>query len=212
VLVEAPIAPTAQAAREIGELDAVVAANPLRYGLHSRRLLEELHPVEDPLETFFAAWRVRAGSGTHTLLPLLLDYVREICPERVERVSAMGRVDLSVMTVTLRYASGVLGSLEVGEHLPREFPSEMELVVECFCRETILHCLPGRQAVEVAGRTSTRTDWQPDAYGGVVNAFAEWLNGGPRPHGSIQRDVEALRLADSILQAAHAGNVRVLGD
>ncbi|MBV9171894.1 MAG: hypothetical protein JOZ81_17615 [Chloroflexi bacterium] len=209
-LVEAPLAATAREARERLNARDLVPVNALRYGLHTRRLVEELRGADDVLETLFAAWRFRGGALIDEKLPLLLDYVRELCPQRIERISAMERVDPFVMTVTLRHAGGVIGSLEVGAHLAGSFPSPSELVIECFCRETVWHCLPGRQSVEVVGQNAT--EWQPDPFVAAVNAFAAWLEGGPRPPGDVQRDVAALELAEKIREAADAGRARILSD
>jgi predicted dehydrogenase len=210
LLVEAPVAAAAADARRLNDVRDVVSVNELRYALHTRRLVEELQKGQDALETLFVAWRARVGSVTESMLPVLLDYVRELSPARVERVSAMQRSDPFVMTVTLRYAGGVLGSLEIGAHLPATFPSVTELVIECFSRESVLHCIPGRHAVEVVGQSAT--DWQPDPFVAAVNGFAAWLDDGDRPPGGVQRDVAALELAENIREAADAGSARILGD
>jgi hypothetical protein len=193
----------------LGLADLVVAANPLRYALHTRRLLEELTRTDAPqsLHTFFAAWRFRPESTTEHALPQLLDYLGGMCPEAPLRVSAMQDVRKSVVIVTLRYASDVLGSIEVGRHLPASFPSESELVVECFCETSAYACEPGRQAVEVYGRDRGAFSWQPSAAEAIANAFAGWLRGAPRPHGSIANDVATLRLVDRIGQALQASSV-----
>ena len=49
-------------------------------------------------------------------------------------------------------------------------------------------------------------DWQPDPADAIVAAFAAWLRGGPRPHGSIRADLAALALCEQILQAARASS------
>jgi hypothetical protein len=202
MLIEAP------AASDLAR-DDIVVANPLRYALHTRRLLEELAQASDPPETFFAAWRFRAPTTADHALPQLLDLLQAFSPDpdQLGRVSAMQRSDPSVLTVTLRYASDLLGSIEVGSHLPESFPSESELVVECFGHTTAYSCVPGAQAVQFYGRSHGAVDWQPDPADAMVAAFAAWLNGGPRPPGGIADDLKIRRLVDRIRQALQMGGV-----
>jgi len=108
------------------------------------------------------------------------------------------------LIATLRYASGVIGSLELGCHLPGNFPLSWELVVECFGAEHSYHCAPGQQSVSVYGAVAGAYDWQPDPAEAIVASFAGWLRGGPRPLGSIADDLTALALSDRIREAAHA--------
>ncbi len=189
--------------------DDIVVANPLRYALHTRRLLDELAQADDPLETFFAAWRFRPQTTADHALPQLLDFLQALSPgpDELGRISAMERSEPSVLTVTLRYASDVLGSIEVGSHLPESFPSESELVVECFCHASAYSCVPGNQAVQFYGRSHGAVDWQPDPADAMVAAFAAWLDGGARPPGGIADDLKTLRLVDRIRQALQMGGV-----
>jgi hypothetical protein len=209
ILVESPVAESAEQAGSIAELtgDSVVACNPLCYGLHTRRLIEELRTAEDPLETLFAAWRFRPDSATPESLPQLLGYLSELCSADVMRVSAMVRATPRVLTVSMRFATGALGSLELGAHLPRAFPAPSELVMECFCRSRVFHCTPGEQAITVYGPTHTHLDWQPTAGETIVRAFAAWLGGAPRPAGGALQDAAALRLAERIEHSARTGSV-----
>jgi hypothetical protein len=194
--------------QHLADDEAIVAANPLRYALHTRRLPEELARGNDPLQTFFAAWRFRAHSSAAHALPQLLDYVGALCTEQPARLSAMQRhlLPRSLM-VTLRYASDVLGSIEVGNHLPETFPSESELVVECFCQASAYSCIPGNQAVQLYGERHTAHEWQPEPADAIVAGFAGWLRGGDRPPGGITNDLTTLRLVDRISQALQIGRV-----
>src|SRR4030081_770659 len=101
----------------------------------------------------------------------------------------MHHVEASVTTVTLRYASDVLGSIEVGAHLPQTFPSASELVIECFCQASAYACLPGNPAVQRYGQQHDAYAWQPDPADAIVAAFAEWIAGGSRPPGTIANDL-----------------------
>src|SRR5207248_1642787 len=114
-LVETPAAKSLVDLRPIAEAagERIVSANPVRYGLHSRRLLEELRASGDPLETFSAAWRFRGESLPAHSLPQLLDYLAEVSPPDIERVSVLAREDPGIRVISVRYTSGVLGSVEI---------------------------------------------------------------------------------------------------
>src|ERR1051326_1976746 len=157
-VVEAPMASRTDTVKRFGcvapvltespitrEVEPVVSANPLRYALHTRRLIEEVRLNETLLETIFIAYRFRHGAA-----PLVhaLDFVQALQPGDVEHVAALERDNPSVLLANLRYSSGTLVSLELGNHLPSDFPSNEELVVECFSNERAYHCMPGNQRSE----------------------------------------------------------------
>jgi hypothetical protein len=189
ILTESPIT---------SDVDHVVSANPLRYALHTRRLIEEVRDNENVLETIFIAHRLRRATAQ---LANILDFVKALQPGEIEHVQSLQRDNPSLTLATLRYGSGTLVSLELGNHLPAEFPSAEELVVECFSNERAYRCTPGSQAVSSVGVRSRQVDWQPDVADGIVAAFAEWLNGGPRPPGSCRDDLVALELVERIRSA-----------
>jgi hypothetical protein len=202
ILTESPIAEDAHradvVASSLTDQTALVAANPLRFAIHTRRLLEELDQVDDALQTYFAAWRFRPDSSTAHALPQLLDFLGALCPGDVVRVSAMRSSGRALLTVTLRYASDVLGTIEIGSHLPGAFPGSSELVLECLCRDSVYLCVPGAQAVVAFGRDAGAYDWQPDPATLIVRSFITWLRGGRRPPGSVLNDLSALRLCDRL--------------
>ena len=208
MLIEAPVVVHPSLGGVLEDLareDRVVVANPLRYALHTRRLLEEV--TRERVQTFFAAWRFRSELSRDHALPQLLDYLCALCPEMPGRISAMQHRDQPILIVTLRYPSDVLGSIEVGGHLPRSFPTASDLVVECFCETSAFMCEPGHQAVEVYGAEHGAHAWQPEPADAIVTAFAGWLRGGDRPPGSIGNDVATLRLVGRISRALQAGAV-----
>jgi hypothetical protein len=210
ILVEAPAADNVEDLRALADMAAghIVSANPLRYAIHTRRLVEEIRGAHDPVETFFAAQRFRAQSIPPHALPRLLDYLLDICGEDITRVAAVTRQDPSVQVVSLRYASGAIGSLEVGAHLPQGFPNQSELIVECFCRSHAFHCTPDSQAVSLYDAAGQRqVDWQPQPSDSIVNGFATWLLGGQRPEGAVARDLDAMSLAVVITDAARTDRV-----
>ena len=146
VLVESPVAADVQVAerlvaangqpveRTISPGGRVVAANPLRYGLHTRRLQDELAQADDPLQTLFAAWRFKPWSSTAEALPRLLDFLRGVCPAEPTSIAAMRSRDASLLRrlaaatprcwsrrcATRRMCSAVSSS---GVTCPRRFPA-----------------------------------------------------------------------------------------
>jgi len=210
LLVEAPVAAAAAQAQpllDLADVDRIVAANPLRYGLHTARLVQQVGHDDDPLHTVFAAWRFRAPAVPEHALPQLLDLLGALGPGALWRISALERSEPAVLVATLRYASGVIGSLEVGSHLPDGFPLAAELVVECSCAERTYHCAPSAQAVSLYGPESTRTEWQPEPAEATVRAFIDWLLGGPRPVGHLRADLAAVADSQWLQEAAQTGAV-----
>jgi predicted dehydrogenase len=202
VLVEAPAAHTAKAAGALAEMagtDRVVTLNPLRHALPTRRLRDRMLEKQDPLETFFAAWRFSSGPTWRAALPQLLDYVATLSRGRPLRVSVSMRRNPEVLLAILRYESGVVGSLEIGGHLPASVSTGPELLVECFCRESVHHCTPGSQAVRVDGVRPVSRDWLPDPAEHMMGVFADMLRGGDAPGRSLADDATVLKLAEQLL-------------
>lgn len=202
VLVEAPAATTARAARALAgavERHLVLSLNPLRHALPTRRLTERMRETPDPLETFFAAWRFRPGAMWRDALPQLLDYVGTLVPGRPLRVSASSRRNPEVLLALLRYDSGVVGSLEVGGHLPADARADPELFIECFCRESVYHCWPGNQAVRVEGPRPVLRDWSPDPAEHMISVFTDAVRGRDAPRRSVADDAAALEVAEELL-------------
>ena len=204
ILVEAPVAATQEELRGLAAVgDRLVSVNPLLYGLHTHRLIEELRAAGDQLETFTIGWRFRGPNLPRDALPRIIDYLAEVYPVPVERVAASSRHSPQVQVVSVRYVDGVLGSIEVGAHLAPGFPSASELVVECFGRSHVFHCAPGNQAVSVYDATrELAVDWQPETATSIVSAFAKSLRDGARPIGGIVRDLASIRLVDAIVESA----------
>jgi len=199
ILVEAPVV--------LGEPGAdVVSANALRYGLHTRRFLELVRAGADAAETFFVAWRFKAEAVPEAALPLLVDFVRALCPDEIARITVLERSDPWLLVATLRFASGALGNLEVGGHLPPGFPAPSEFVAEWFSNERAFSCTPGNQSVALFGAAPAAHDWQPDPASAMVNAFADWLAGGPRPPGSIVDDQRAVEVVEQLRSTRRSGS------
>lgn len=209
ILVESPVASDLERADSLRTQGTqVVSANPLRYALHTRALVDALARDADPLETFFAAWRFRANAMPEHALPQLADFIAALRPHgEVERITALERQDPGVLLVTLRYAIGTLGTLELGTHLPSTFPSASELFIECFSTERAYHCTPENQSVLALTQSHAAHNWQPNPADTIVAAFTAWLVDGPRPVGNVASDLAALELTARIRAAAHPNPV-----
>lgn len=92
----------------------------------------------------------------------------------------------------------MVASVGVGAHLPSTVPASQELVVECFCRESVHHCWPGNQTVRVEGREPLARDWSPDTAAHMVAVFVDALHGRPVPEGFVTDDAAALALAETL--------------
>jgi hypothetical protein len=113
----------------------------------------------------------------------------------------MGREGPEVLLVMLRYGNGVVGSLEIGAHLPRNFATESELVVECFCRQNVYHCTPENHAITVQGSRRQHVGWLPDQAADMVAGFLEMLRGGVAGRGAAD-DVRLLALVEEIRKSS----------
>lgn len=203
-LVEAPAAVTADgidAIRRAQGRHPVFSENRLHHHLPTRRLRERLAAAADPVEQLFAAWRFRQGAFDRGAFVQLSDYLRQLVGSDVARVTTMRRDGPTAFLVSLRYENDAVGSVEIGEHLPPSFPSESELLIECFCRETVYHCEPYHQAISVDGRMRASVDWSEPAYESIAAAFVQTLMEGGEPARSADDDLKALALAETVLGA-----------
>jgi hypothetical protein len=203
-LVEAPAALTADgidAMRRARGRHPVFSENRLHHHLPTRRLRERLAAAADPVEQLFAAWRFRRGAFDRGALVQLIDYLQQLVGSDVARVTTMRRDGPTAFLVSLRYENDAVGSVEIGEHLPPSSPLASELLIECFCRETVYHCDPYQQAVTVEGRMRAAVDWSEPAYECIASAFVQALTEGRGPTRSADDDLKALTLADTVLGA-----------
>lgn len=215
ILCEMPAAPARAGAEMIARrpnANALFSINPLQYHLPTVRLREELIRAQDPLETFFGAWRFQRTASSQEALPQLMDYVGSIVGQPLIRLSAMHHADPAVLLLLLRYASNVIGSLEIGTHLPETLTEPSELLIECFCRESVYHCAAENQAIIVEGRIRRRRDWGPDPADGMVSAFVKAIRDGRAPQRGIHDDLLILALSEEILEAARDGETRLWTD
>jgi len=201
-LLEAPVALTPDGVTEVeracGEAP-VCSENPLRHHLPTRRLREQVVAAADPVEQVFAAWRFRQGGFDRGALAQLIDYLGHLVGSRVARATTMRRDRPAAFLVSLRYENDVVGSVEIGEHLPASLPWRSELLIECFCRERVYHCAPDTQAITVDGRRRASVDWSEPAFGHIISTFVEALAGGHAPERSLGSDLGALVICRAIV-------------
>ena len=210
ILVETPFADTLDRASALAAgVDGVglFSMNPLRHALPTRRLAEGLTQSDDPVETLFAAWRFRAGDRWEHALPQLLDYVSWVSGNPLDRIAAMRRDQPPAMLVSLRYANGVVGSLEVGAHLPHGYPTRSSLLIECFCTDSVHHCAPDNQAITILGLRCERHGWLPDPAPDIISAFVDALRTGQPPPRGERDDLRLLAVCQAVHRAALEGDV-----
>ncbi len=206
ILCEMPAAGTRAGANMIArhpETNTLFSMNPLHYHLPTQRLREELAHAQDPLETVFAAWRFKRTATTPVALPQIIDYIGSIIAHPLTRVSAMQRAAPPVLLVLLRYASDVVVSLEVGDHLPETLSTPSELLIECFCRESVYHSAPEHQAIIIEGHAHTRRMWAREPANEMVSAFVAAIQSGRPPQRGINDDLRVLAQCEGITDAAH---------
>ena len=204
-LVEAPVALAADGIDAVARTrrgSPLFSENRLLHHLPTRRLRERVAAAADPVEQLFAAWRFRPGALDRGAVVQLIDYLGQVTGSGVARVTAMRRDNPAAFLVSLRYENDAVGSIEIGEHLPSSLPWASELVIECFCRETVYHCEPGNQAITADGRTRAAVDWSEPALEQVVSAFVDALIDGRAPERSLDEDRRALAVSSAILDPA----------
>lgn len=210
ILVETPLADTLDhASALVAGLNGVelFSMNPLRHSLPTRRLVEGLAQTDDPLQTLFAVWRFRAGDHWEHALPQLIDYISWICGSPLDRIAAMRRDQPPAMLVSLCYANGVVGSLEIGAHMPDGFPTRSTLLIECFCTDSVHHCTPDSQAITILGSRCERHGWLPDPARDIISTFVDTLRTGQPPMRGQLDDLHLLAVCQAIHRAAFGGDV-----
>lgn len=154
----------------------LVELNPLCFHAPTRQLLRDIGDSSDPLESVYACWRFQSGGAAlDEALLQLLDFVTLLAGDGITRHSVMRRAEPDVTLALLRFANNVVGHLEVGEHLPAAGAVDRELVIECFCRDTVFHCYPEAQSITVEGSAPAMVDWSPPAADAMLDAFLSSL-------------------------------------
>jgi len=202
VLLEAPVASSIEGARAVADVRGaapIFSCNPLDHHLPTQRLRAQIASGTDPLQSFVAVWRFRPDAYYDGALPQLVDYVGRLSGSRPTRVTTTRRDCPSVSLVSVRYENDVLGSIELGAHLPGALPWRSELLVECFCRDTVYHCASGNQAVTVDGADRALVDWSAAPADDMVAMFVDALVNEWGPARSVCDDLQVLDVCREIL-------------
>lgn len=204
----------------------IYAPNPLRHWLPLATLYARRKTVGAPISLFAAhrAARGRAGDLFTDLALPLIDIALWLVEAEVERVQVMaGRLfmggarenpeDADSALILMRFANGVVATLEVARSLPDDHPQAEEITIEYCGRDAVLHAKPTNQAVTVTGKGGvTRTDWLPSPAVSIVKTFVETIRTGAVAPQSLVDARWVLPVLEKVRLAAATGEmVRVGG-
>jgi predicted dehydrogenase len=209
------------------ETDATVyAPNPLRHWLPLATLHERRRSIGAPISLFAAHRTTRALTGdlfTDLALPLI-DVALWLVEAEVERVQVMaGRLfsdgvgegpdSTDAALILLRFANGVVATLEVARSLPDNSPQAEEVSVEFLGRDAVLRANPTNQAITVTSASGTvREDWLPSPAVSIVETFVETIRAGATAPQSLLDARWVLPVLEKVRLAAATGEmVRVGG-
>lgn len=227
----------APAAGDISTLDSLIlraadagvtvyAPSPLRHWLPLVTMHERRKAVGAPISLFAAHRTTRArtdGLFTDLALPLI-DVALWLLESEVERVQVMaGRLftggtadspdSADTALIIMRFANGVVATLEVARSLPDDFPQTEELSIELLGRDAVLRASPTNQAVTVTGPAGTaRADWLPPPAVSIAQTFVETVRTGAVAPQSLLDARWVLPVLEKVRLAAATGEmVRVGG-
>jgi predicted dehydrogenase len=115
--------------------------------------------------------------------------------------------------IIMRFANGVVATLEVARSLPDDFPQSEEVAVELLGRDAVLRADPTNQVVTVTGRAgTTRADWLPSPVVSIAQTFVETIRTGAVAPQSLLDARWVLPVLEKVRLAAATGEmVRVGG-
>jgi predicted dehydrogenase len=209
------------------ETEAIVyAPNPLRHRPPLATLHERRRTIGAPTSLFAAHRTTHAIAGdlfTDLALPLI-DVALWLVEAEVERVQVMaerlftdgagaGPDGADAALILLRFANGVVATLEVARSLPDNFPQAEEVSVEFLGRDAVLRANPTNQTVTIAGAGGTaREDWLPSPAVGIARTFVETIRAGVTAPQSLLDARWVLPVLEKVRLAAATGEmVRVGG-
>ena len=204
----------------------VYAPSPLRHWLPLVTMHARRKSVGAPISLFAAYRTTRAQTGdlfTELALPLI-DLALWLVESEVERVQVManrlftGEVTDSpdsadAALIIMRFANGVVATLEVARSLPDDFPQSEEIAVELLGRDAVLRADPTNQAVTITGAAgTTRADWLPSPVISIAQTFVETIRTGAVAPQSLLDARWVLPVLEKVRLAAATGEmVRVGG-
>ncbi len=203
----------------------VYAPNSLRHRLPLHTMYERRKTIGAPISLFAAHRTKRDAPGdlfADLALPLI-DLALWLIEGEVERVQVMaerlftgtnaGPEGADTALIMLRFANGVVATLEVARALPDTFPQDEELTVELLGRDAVLRAAPTNQAITVTGAAGTaREEWLPSPAISIVQTFVETIRAGASPPQSLLDARWTLPVLEKVRLAAVTGEmVRVGG-
>jgi predicted dehydrogenase len=113
----------------------------------------------------------------------LLDFLVTVLGDPVETVMAttarIGGQDVDAWFLTIRFADGLVATVDLGTFLPDAHPVDLELRLEVCGTERVIVVEPSNVAVTVIGRSGlTRDDCYPERYDERLRTYAEALGAG----------------------------------
>ncbi|HEY7910067.1 MAG TPA: Gfo/Idh/MocA family oxidoreductase, partial [Thermomicrobiales bacterium] len=204
------------------ETDAIVyAPNPLRHWLPLATLHERRRTIGAPISLFAAHRTTRAITGdlfTDLALPLI-DVALWLVEAEVERVQVMaerlftdgageGPDSADAALILMRFANGVIATLEVARSLPDNSPQAEDVSVEFLGRDAVLRANPTNQAITVTGATGiTREDWLPAPAVSIAQTFIETIRTGTPAPQSLLDARWVLPVLEKVRLAAATGEM-----
>ena len=168
--------------------------------------------------------RAHAGDLFTDLALPLIDLALWLVESEVERVQVMADrlftgdatdspENADAALIIMRFANGVVATLEVARSLPDDFPQAEEIAIELLGRDAVLRADPTNQAVTITGATGTaREDWLPAPAINIAQTFVETIRTGAVAPQSLLDARWVLPVLEKVRLAAATGEmVRVGG-
>jgi predicted dehydrogenase len=199
--------------------------NPLRHWLPLRTLHERRKSAGAPI-SLFASYRTkrdRPGDLFTDLALPMIDLAMWLVEGEVERVQVMAErlftsgdappEGADTALIILRFASGIVATLEIARSLPDSAAQGEELTLEFIGREAVLRATPNNQAITITGgRGTEREDWLPHPALGIIESFVETVRTGASPPQSLLDVRWVLPVLEKVRLGAATGEmVRVGG-
>ncbi len=215
ILTETPFAPNLALGHTLAEQlsgHRVASLNPLAHHVSTMRLLEQVAEAADPLETFFAARRFRSLDRSDQHLAQIVGFANALTRSFPIRLSALRRSSPDVLIALLRYEGDVVGSLEIGGHLPNQGPRFSELLIECFCHASAYQCRAENQTITLEADSRTYLDWAETPAAAMLSTFIALIQDDRMPRRGVEDDLRTLAICAEISVAATERMVRRLAD
>ena len=138
----------------------------------------------------------------------LLDYLLAVLGGDVESVMAtserLAGQSPDAWFITVRFADGLIATLDLGTFLPDSYPVDLELRLEICGTDHVFVVDPGNVAVTVIGPNGTaRADAYPDSYDERIRRYAQAVQVGNATN-------RTAKVIDAVRRSASSGEVTVV--